>query len=50
MAPILRNFRTLSAGAQRGRAQRPNCPELTESQIVDDRTFSRQGVLWVPAS
>ncbi len=28
MAPILRNFRTLSAGAQRGRAQRPKLPRV----------------------
>jgi hypothetical protein len=50
MAPILRNFRTLSEGLNGVERNARNCPELAEWQIVDSRTFSTSGVSWATAS
>jgi hypothetical protein len=48
MAPIPRNFRTLSKGLDGVERNARNCPELAVCQIVDSRTFARSGVLWAP--
>jgi len=50
MAPILRNFRTLSEGLNGVETNARIWPEMAECQIVESRATSTSGVLWVPAS
>ncbi len=50
MAPILRNFRTLSERLNWVERNARICPEFAEYQIVDSRTFSMSGVLWARIS
>jgi hypothetical protein len=50
MAPILRNFRTLSEGLNGVERNARNCPELTECQIVESLATSTSGVPWAGVS